>query len=318
MDFGRFPYLRRTRRVGCRTDWIAQGLSGGPTDRQPETGSGSSRRQLRPNENWLGDKPAACPDPNPSPSLPEIELTVENPKPNARPPGVPADAQEATVVRHEDGDTFTAEGGTLPSGGATTVRVLEIDAPERGAPNAAGAEEFIRQALPLGSTIYLLGDKDDVDQFGRYLRYVWNAEGTFFNKETVRQGWAKAVLIPPNDRYISEMRAAEAEAKAARRGIWAVSTTTIPSRVTGPAITQPRATQPRITEPPRTEPPATEPDDGGCHPSYPDFCIPPPPPDLDCGDIGRSFTVRQPDPHRFDGLPGQAGEPDGIGCESYN
>jgi hypothetical protein len=48
-----------------------------------------------------------------------------------------------------------------------------------------------------------------------------------------------------------------------------------------------------------------------CDPYYPDFCIPPPPPDLDCGDIPqKNFTVLQPDPHGFDG------NKDGIGCES--
>ncbi len=48
-----------------------------------------------------------------------------------------------------------------------------------------------------------------------------------------------------------------------------------------------------------------------CDPSYPDFCIPSSPPDLDCGDISQKrFTVLQPDPHRFDG------DKDGIGCES--
>jgi hypothetical protein len=47
-----------------------------------------------------------------------------------------------------------------------------------------------------------------------------------------------------------------------------------------------------------------------CEPSYPTVCIPPPPPDLDCGDIPyRNFVVRPPDPHRLD----QDG--DGIGCE---
>jgi hypothetical protein len=52
-----------------------------------------------------------------------------------------------------------------------------------------------------------------------------------------------------------------------------------------------------------------------CAPSYPDVCIPPPPPDLDCKDIPyRNFrviyNVPDPDPHRFDG------DHDGIGCES--
>ena len=48
-----------------------------------------------------------------------------------------------------------------------------------------------------------------------------------------------------------------------------------------------------------------------CDDSYPDVCIPSPPPDLDCGEIKyRRFKVLPPDPHRFDG------DKDGIGCES--
>jgi micrococcal nuclease len=48
-----------------------------------------------------------------------------------------------------------------------------------------------------------------------------------------------------------------------------------------------------------------------CHPSYPTVCIPPPPPDLNCGDIPyRRFQVTGSDPHGFDG------DNDGIGCES--
>lgn len=48
-----------------------------------------------------------------------------------------------------------------------------------------------------------------------------------------------------------------------------------------------------------------------CHRSYPDFCIPPPPPDLDCKDVhgDKPFRVRPPDPHRFDR------DGDGWGCE---
>ena len=53
-----------------------------------------------------------------------------------------------------------------------------------------------------------------------------------------------------------------------------------------------------------------------CHPSYPDFCIPPPPPDLDCPDIAanrKPFRVRHdvanPDPHQFDR------DRDGRACE---
>jgi hypothetical protein len=57
--------------------------------------------------------------------------------------------------------------------------------------------------------------------------------------------------------------------------------------------------------PPTTPPPA------GCDPSYPGVCIPPAPPDLDCGDIvRRNFAVLPPDPHGFDG------DAEGVGCET--
>lgn len=48
-----------------------------------------------------------------------------------------------------------------------------------------------------------------------------------------------------------------------------------------------------------------------CDPSYPSVCIPPYPPDLDCGEIAhRRFRVTGSDPHGFDR------DRDGIGCES--
>ncbi|MBK9712774.1 MAG: thermonuclease family protein [Kouleothrix sp.] len=47
-----------------------------------------------------------------------------------------------------------------------------------------------------------------------------------------------------------------------------------------------------------------------CDPPYPDACIPPAPPDLECADVPyRRFGVLAPDPHRFDR------DRDGIGCE---
>ena len=57
-----------------------------------------------------------------------------------------------------------------------------------------------------------------------------------------------------------------------------------------------------------------------CDPSYPDFCIEAPPPDLNCGDLpfvngpaenGEGFAVTGDDPHGFDT------DGDGVGCERY-
>ncbi len=48
-----------------------------------------------------------------------------------------------------------------------------------------------------------------------------------------------------------------------------------------------------------------------CAAEYPTVCIPPPPPDLNCGDIPyRNFIVLPPDRHQFDS------DRDFIGCET--
>lgn len=71
----------------------------------------------------------------------------------------------------------------------------------------------------------------------------------------------------------------------------------------GPTPTPPPGPTPTPTP---TSPPASN-----CDPSYPDVCIPPPPPDLNCDDIPyRNFRVLPPDPHHFDK------DHDGIGCET--
>ena len=51
--------------------------------------------------------------------------------------------------------------------------------------------------------------------------------------------------------------------------------------------------------------------DRTCDESYPTVCIPPYPPDLDCGEIShKRFEVFGLDPHGFDR------DNDGIGCEN--
>ena len=83
-----------------------------------------------------------------------------------------------------------------------------------------------------------------------------------------------------------------------------------PTSRSGPRST-PRATPrptPRPTPTPRATPRPTPRRD--CDRSYPDVCIPPAPPDLNCDEVPyQAFRVRPPDPHDFDG------NGDGIGCE---
>ncbi len=101
------------------------------------------------------------------------------------------------------------------------------------------------------------------------------------------------------------------------------TTTLEPTTTAAPATTEVPTTEVPTTEVPPAPrvvatTPTTEPEvvalapTGGCDPSYPDVCIPPGPPDLDCADIPhRRFRVVGADPHRFDG-----NDNDGLGCES--
>lgn len=147
----------------------------------------------------------------------------------ARGPEVPAGTQAARVERIVDGDTIwvtALQAGALAPGKKHRIRILEIDAPEVATAESAEecgaseATEFARAELALGSTVYLLADREDIDRYGRPLRYVWTSAGVFYNEKAAAQGYARAVLFRPNDRYIDRMRAAEKQAKSARLGIW--------------------------------------------------------------------------------------------------
>jgi hypothetical protein len=75
--------------------------------------------------------------------------------------------------------------------------------------------------------------------------------------------------------------------------------------------TRPPSPPPTTQSLPTTPPPPPTSSTSNCDPSYPTVCIPPHPPDLDCGEIHfRRFTVLAPDPHGFDA------DFDGVGCES--
>ncbi|MGH8870231.1 MAG: thermonuclease family protein [Actinomycetes bacterium] len=146
---------------------------------------------------------------------------------------VPRDARPVVVTRIVDGDTVVvrprrpgAGGLRRPPARAVTVRLLEVDTPEVVAPGVP-VQCFGREAtratarlLPVGSRAYVTRDADLRDDYGRHLRYVWSADGTFVNERLVRTGHARAVLFPPNDRYIARMRGAEHAARSARAGLW--------------------------------------------------------------------------------------------------
>ncbi len=233
--------------------------------------------------------PAASPTPMPSPT------------PRPQPTG-----NHCVVSNVVDGDTIDVS-GCADSG---RVRLILVDTPEVfGGVQCYGREAsaYTEQWL-LGKTVTLEKDVSETDRFGRLLRYVW-VDGLLFNEQIVRDGYAVLSTFPPDVKHVERIRAAQQEAYLNDRGLWgSCGGVDVPAPPTPPvAPTSP--TQPFATATPTRTPPS--PGGGGCSPSYPDVCIPPAPPDLNCGDIPyRNFRVLPPDPHRFDG------DRDGWGCES--
>lgn len=157
-----------------------------------------------------------------SPEPPAAAQPVVTPRPVRR--------QPALVDRVVDADTLWVQvvepGGPLPAFVSHKVRLLEIDAPETaraGRPASCFGPEataFAERTLPVGTRVLLEADAQAADVQGRALRYVYLPDGRMLNELAVQQGYAKASLHLPNDRYIDRMYAAEHEARRDGRGLW--------------------------------------------------------------------------------------------------
>jgi len=167
--------------------------------------------------------------------------------------------------------TQVIDGDTIKVDGQS-IRFALASAPEMNEFGGDTARDFIQEICPVGSTATV--DEDDGQTGGSYGRIVGviYCNGVNINEELVDSGLGYLTT------GFCDRSEFASHSWAKKHGC------TTDSKV---------STQ------------------SNCDPSYPDFCIPSSPPDLDCGDISQKrFTVLQPDPHRFDG------DKDGIGCES--
>ncbi|MCA2219953.1 thermonuclease family protein [Nonomuraea aurantiaca] len=147
-----------------------------------------------------------------------VLLAVPAPAYAAGPPaGVPKGAMSVRVAKIVNGDTIDV---TTGDGKKTRVVFLESDAPALGQCWAKAATQRTAALLPVGRLAYVVADKKPTDGSGRRLFYVWNAKGVHVNRNLVRYGYAKALLVKPNDRYITVMRSEEAVAKRQKLRIW--------------------------------------------------------------------------------------------------
>ena len=124
-----------------------------------------------------------------------------------------AETYTARVVTVMDGDTLKV----VRAGREVTVRLRWIDAPEKGQPFSDKAKQAL-SALVAGQFVTLRDYGPDRE--GRRIAEVGLADGRNLNRELVRLGWAWWVRKGSTDVVFDTL---EAEARAARRGLWAGS-----------------------------------------------------------------------------------------------
>ena len=144
-------------------------------------------------------------------------------------------AEGFEVVRVIDGDTIVvAPNPFLQSASGDHIRLLGVDTPESVHPSkpverfGLEAAAFTRR-LCEGRRVRLEFEPGNTQDRGarpersrgrRTVAYVFLEDGTLVNAEIIRQGYGYAYTRFPFAR-MEEFRALEAEARAARRGLWA-------------------------------------------------------------------------------------------------
>ena len=112
-----------------------------------------------------------------------------------------------------DGDTFDLADGRR-------VRLIGIDARERGDEYYKEATDFLKRLIE-GREVLLRRDVSETDKYGRLLRYVF-MEDVFINEILVREGYATTFILPPDVAFTSTFREAQRAAQKEGAGLWSI------------------------------------------------------------------------------------------------
>ena len=142
-----------------------------------------------------------------------------------------SDIVQGIVARVIDGDTAVIR----VNGEDRRVRFLGVDTPETVHPTK-GVQPYGKEASNLtkesltGRNVWLEYDKNPTDRYNRHLAYIWLSKPTQINNETIRRnmynaillagGYAKVMIIKPNNRYEKLFKEIESEAKKSKLGMW--------------------------------------------------------------------------------------------------
>ena len=141
-----------------------------------------------------------------------------------------------TVIQNRDVDIFESsvhqvqyvvDGDTIDIADDVRIRLLGIDAPERGECGYVESRAFLTQ-LVAGKPIRIEKDITGADQYDRLLRYVYlpsaaaAADDVLVNDALLRAGHARTLGIAPDNRYRDLFATAQDQARRAERGLWAI------------------------------------------------------------------------------------------------
>ena len=110
-----------------------------------------------------------------------------------------------------DGDTFILSNGE-------TVRLIGIDAPELSQPGGKKSRQYLTRLI-LNKGFTLKEGHEDRDKYNRLLRFVYLGN-LCINEEMIRQGYAEARYLSPDDPLCEHYIQLEIEAETARAGLW--------------------------------------------------------------------------------------------------
>jgi len=131
------------------------------------------------------------------------------------------------VTKIVDGDTIDVD----VNGEIKKLRLIGINTPETVDPRRPvecfGKEASARAREVLtGKKIRLQADptQQNVDKYGRYLRFVFLEDGTHFNLKMVQEGYAYEYTYDVPYQFQSEFKKAQAFAAAEGLGLWSKDT----------------------------------------------------------------------------------------------
>jgi micrococcal nuclease len=122
-----------------------------------------------------------------------------------------APALAVRVALVYDGDTFLTSD-------SQRVRLMAVDAPESYQPGGDISRDMLERLLA-GRDVRLEADRQDRDDFGRLLRYVWLGD-TCVNLELAARGYVCVRMFQDTLKYRDTLLAVEESAARTGRGLW--------------------------------------------------------------------------------------------------